>query len=92
MKYMITWSAGNATYVGAIQKFLATGGAPPANVKMLGRYHSLAASSSGFILAETSDPKGIFTWMADWMDVVSFNVVPVIEDAEAAPILQAAKR
>jgi hypothetical protein len=92
MKYMITWSAPNATYVAAIQRFLKTGGMPPANVKMLGRYHALTASSSGFILAETSDPKGIYTWMADWMDTVSFDVVPVVEDADAAPILQAVKR
>src|SRR5262245_17229230 len=83
MKYVITWSAPNATYVPAIKKFMATGGMPPAGVKMVSRYHALSGSSSGFIVAEASDPKGIYTWLADWMDTVSFNVVPVVEDAEA---------
>jgi uncharacterized protein DUF3303 len=92
MKYVITWSAPTATYVPAIKKFLANGGLPPAGVKMLGRYHALAGSSSGFILAETSDHKAIFTWLAEWMDTVSFDVTPVVEDADAAPILQAVKR
>ena len=86
MKYMITWSLDNPTYVAAIQRFLKTGAPPPAGVKMLGRYHSLAASSSGFILAESQDPKAIYAWVADWTDVVAFEVVPVIEDAEACQL------
>lgn len=92
MKYMITWSLPNPTYVAAIKKFLATGAMPPAGVKMLGRYHSVAGSASGFILAETSDHKALYTWLADWMDTCSFEVTPVVEDADAAPILQAVKR
>lgn len=92
MKYVITWSAPTATYVAAIQQFLATGGMPPAGVKLLARYHALTGSSSGFIVAETSDHKALYTWLADWMHTVSFEVTPVVEDADAAPVLQAVKR
>jgi Protein of unknown function (DUF3303) len=35
----------------------------------------------GFIVAESTDAKGIYTWLADWMEVCSFDVVPVVEDA-----------
>ena len=92
MKYVITWSVPTVNYVATMQKFLATGAPAPAGVKMLGRYHGLAGSNSGFIVAESSDVKAIYTWLADWMHLMTFDVVPVVEDAEAAPILQAVKR
>lgn len=92
MKYVITWSVPTANYVATMNKFLATGGMPPVGVKMLGRYHALEGSASGFIIAESADPKGVYTWLADWMDIVSFEVTPVVEDADAVTILQGVKR
>ena len=92
MKFVITWSVATENYKGAIERFLGTGALPPAGVKMLGRYHGLEGSTHGFIVAESADAKGIYTWLADWMDLCSFQVVPVVEDAEAAQMLQAVKR
>jgi hypothetical protein len=92
MKYVVTWSAPIPTYATAIGKFLATGGNPPASVKLLGRYHKLAGSSSGFILCETSDPKGLYAWCAEWTHLIEMDIEPVIEDADAAPLLQAVQR
>jgi hypothetical protein len=92
MKYMLTWSAPTPTYATAINKFVSTGGNPPSGVKLLGRYHALSGSASGFILAESSDPKGIYAWSAEWAHLIDLQIVPVIEDAEAAPILQGIKR
>jgi len=91
MKFIITWSVETAGYPSAISRFLETGAPAPAGVKLVGRWHSLEGSSKGFILAEASDPKGIYLWMAQWADVVSFTVTPVVEDAEAAQILQSVR-
>jgi uncharacterized protein DUF3303 len=88
MKYVITWSVSNENYKAAIKKFLDTGALPPAGVKLVGRYHGLEGSNHGFIVAETGDAKGIYTWLADWMSLVNFQVTPVVEDAEAAALLQ----
>jgi hypothetical protein len=37
-----------------------------------------------FQLMETSDPALLEQWMARWSDLVAFEVVPVIDSAEAA--------
>ncbi len=37
-----------------------------------------------FQLMETSDPRLIDEWIAQWSDIVEFEVVPVITSAEAA--------
>jgi len=50
------------------------------------------AEPCGFIIAESADAKGIYTWLADWMDVCGFEDVPVGEDADAAAIRQSVKR
>jgi Domain of unknown function (DUF3303) len=47
--------------------------------------------SDAFILAETDDPKGIYRWVTGWADLIEFDVVPVIDDEEAAAILQELK-
>jgi len=92
MKYVITWSVPTEKYVATMTKFLAGGAPPPTGVKMIGRYHGLAGSNSGFIVAETNDLRTIYGWLADWMHLMTFSVVPVVEDAEAAAILSAVKR
>ena len=89
MKYVITWTVSD--YNAAMKKFLDTGAVPPAGVKLLARYHGLAGSTRGYIIAETADAKGIYTWLADWMEVCSFEVEPVVEDADAAQIQGARK-
>ena len=88
MKYAITWSLASENYKAAIKRFLDTGAQPPAGVKMLGRYHALTGSGAGFIVAEAASPQGIYSWIADWMDICSFTVTPVVEDADAAQWLQ----
>lgn len=89
MKYVITWSLSNENYKSGIKKFLDTGALPPAGVKLLGRYHGLQGSARGFIVAESADPKGIYSWLSDWMELCAFEVIPVVDDGEAAQLLGA---
>ena len=91
MKYMLTWFVPPHHYEAGISRFLKTGGPPPAGVKLHGRWHSLAGQS-GFILAESSDPKAIYAWSAQWADVIKLTVTPVLEDADASGVLQGLRK
>lgn len=71
----------------AIKKFLETGGTPPKNIKMLGRWHGM--NREGFAISESDDPKAMFEWYAQWSNVMEITVTPCVEDAEAGPILAA---
>ena len=55
MLFIVSWSISSANRNSAIERFLKTGGAPPAGVKMLGRWHAVGGAS-GFGVAEASDP------------------------------------
>jgi Domain of unknown function (DUF3303) len=90
MKYMISVPLDSPTFKERVARFLETGGKPPEGVKMIGRWHALSGSEA-FILAETDDPKGIYRWVTGWADLIEFDVVPVIDDDEAAAILQELK-
>ena len=92
MKFAITWTIHSEAYDRAITRFLDTGAPPPEGVKVLGRWHALNGSSSGYIIAETSDVKAVYRWIAQWNDVCAFTVMPVIEDADAAEILKSTQR
>jgi len=46
-----------------------------------------------FAVSEATDAKALYTWFAEWADLLELTVTPCVEDAEAGPILAAlAKR
>lgn len=85
MKFMVAWSINPSEQKEATARFLETGGAPPAGVKMLGRWHG---AGLGYVLAETNDVKAIYEWTGRWTDLLRFSVTPVMEDAEAAEVMK----
>ena len=85
MKFIVSWTLPQATYNTAVDRFLKSGGTPPAGVNMTGRWHG--ANSAGFAIAETNDPKALYTWAAQWMDVIPIDVTPCLEDADAGEVL-----
>ncbi|HLE69734.1 MAG TPA: DUF3303 family protein [Vicinamibacteria bacterium] len=90
MKYMVSFPLDSATFKERVKRFLETGGAPPDGVTMLRRWHALGGSEA-FVLAETDDPKGIYRWISLWADLIEFDVVPVLNDQDAAANLQELK-
>ena len=68
-------------------RFLETGGLPPEGVTMLGRWHALGADQV-FVLAESDDPVAVYRWAAMWADLLEIEMIPVIDDADAAGVLQ----
>ena len=90
MKFIVTWKLPNTSVVDTEARFLKTGGPPPSGVKMLGRWHGM--SGGGVAIAETSDPKALYTWMAHWNDLLELSVSPCLEDDEAGEVMSAIKR
>jgi hypothetical protein len=87
MKYMISWMLPMGhEYHTARDRFLKTGGLPPAGVTMVGRWHGM--NRRGFAIAESTDGKALYAWMAQWADVLEIDVTPCLEDAEAGAVLQ----
>jgi hypothetical protein len=90
MKYMVVYTIVPGTFQAAVDRFLKTGGLPPAPAKMLGRWHGLG--SQGFALVQSKDPSAVYQWVAQWADVLDMKVTAVLEDAPAARALKANRR
>jgi hypothetical protein len=90
MKFIITWSIPKSSVVAAEARFLQTGAQPPASVKMIGRWHGIGGR--GVIIAETDNAKHLFSWLAEWNDLLEFEATPCLEDGDAGQVLSAVKR
>jgi hypothetical protein len=86
MKYISTWSAKPGLLREAAERFLAGEAQPPKGVTLLGRWHSVDCSG-GFTLSESKNPAAIYEYAAAWSELLDIHIEPVIEDAEAGPIL-----
>jgi len=86
MKFMVTYSFEPPAFQAATKRFAETQGPPPSGITMLGRWHA-AGGHKGFTVAETSDAKALYAWILSWADLLSFDAVPVLEDAEVGEVL-----
>lgn len=87
MKFLVSWSLPQATFRPAVARFLQGGGATPAGVKLIGRWHGM--SGFGFAVVETSDAKALYAWIAEWAEFLPMQTTPVLEDADAGAVLAA---
>lgn len=85
MRYIVSWTLPQGTFNAAVTRFLETGGAPPKGVELVGRWHGM--SGQGFAITESNDPKAMFQFQAQWADVLTMNVTPCLEDADAGAVL-----
>lgn len=88
MKFITTYELGPDHRTSATERFLGGGAPPPAGVVMHGRWHDVNMRR-GFLLCEADDASALAAWTAEWADLLVFEVIPVIEDAEAAAVLSA---
>ena len=82
MKFMVTWKVAPEDFPKAAERFLSTGSPMPQGVSMLGRWHA-PGSTRGFLLVETDDLTALAGHAAEWSDVLSAEVTPVLDDVEA---------
>ena len=86
MKFIVEYSFGPSTYIAGTKRFAETQGPPPGGIILHGRWHA-AGGHKGFTLAETDDAKALYAWVVGWADLLSFEVTPVLDDAEVAEVL-----
>jgi hypothetical protein len=87
MLFIVRWTIPQVARKAAIQRFIETGGAPPAWVKMLARYHS-ADGEFGFAIAESDDAQALTRWTLAWNDLLPMDVRPAVNDEGLGAVLQ----
>jgi hypothetical protein len=89
MKYIcyFNWEPNTAQQSEAIRRFKATGGQPPAGASLLGRWIR-ADFMGGVCLLESNDPKALTEFSLMWSDVMTLQIIPIIEDAEFVQVLE----
>ena len=86
MKFMTTWAVRPGQISEAARRFISGKATPPAGITTLGRWHK-ADVSGGFTLSETDDAAAIYAFSADWAPYLEIHTSPVVEDADAGPVL-----
>ena len=86
MHFMTIWTFSPENRDTAVARFMETGAPPPDGVTMLSRWHDVAGGR-GFAIAEADDPVAIAKWTRQWADLLSFEIVPVINDEQIAAVL-----
>ena len=86
MLFMVIWTFKPSAAEDAIARFSETGGLPPDGVTMVSRYHVIGGNR-GFAVAESDDPIAMGSWTRQWNDLLSFEVIPVVDDAGIQQIL-----
>lgn len=87
MKFISTWTLPTGeSYRTAVAQFLKDGGVPPTGVTMIGRWHG--TNGKGFMIAESDDPKAVFTYFAQWQEFMNIESTMALDDADAATVLK----
>ena len=86
MNFMVVWTFKPDHSKYAIARFQETGGMPPPGVNMIARWHDVAGGR-GFAITETDDPIAVSKWCHDWTDLLSFEVIPVLNDEQLGQVL-----
>jgi hypothetical protein len=86
MHLMVIWTIKPENSKAAIQRFTETGAPPPEGVSMLSRWHDVSGGR-GFSIAEADDAAAVSKWCHQWSDLLSFEIIPVLDDQQLAGVL-----
>jgi hypothetical protein len=88
MKFIVQWNGQPSAQQSSMERFMKTGGLPPENVTMLGRWHAIGAFH-GFAIIETTDTGALAAWVTQWADLLSFTIAPALSDEELGAVMAA---
>src|ERR1700756_91796 len=91
MKFIIQWKGEPAMQQAAIERFIKTGGQPPDNITMLGRWHA-AGEFRGVAIVEAADASAVAAMTVQWGDIFTFTTAPALTDEELGAVLAAQQR
>ncbi len=86
MIYMTLYTFRPENRAAAVARFVATGGAPPAGVKLLSRWHDVG-QCRGYSICESDDPVAMALWSYRWNDLMTIEVFPVINDEQLGKVI-----
>lgn len=86
MHFHITYSIAVEHRDNAEARFKDTGALPPEGVSLVARWHD-AGGRRGFMVVEASDMALVARYMRDWTDLITFEIVPVIDDEQLSQIM-----
>ncbi|MEN5035381.1 DUF3303 domain-containing protein [Pseudomonas sp. TWI929] len=89
MLFIIHWTITPENRNAVLARFAKTGGAPPADVKLHGRWYAVG-QLLGFAVAESDRLDPVLQWSLEWSDLMHMHVYPAMVDEQAAPLLLAA--
>jgi len=82
MKFMVSWKITPGHHKAAAEGFLKSGATAPEGLKLVGRWHA-PGSGYGWALLEGQDLTAIAQHIAEWANLLEFQITPVLEDEEA---------
>ena len=91
MLFVTTYRIRSEVRDAAIDRFLKSGGQPPAGVQMIGRWHDIAGRT-GLSVVEASDATLLAKWALEWTDLMDLETRSVINDEQAGPLLAASRK
>jgi hypothetical protein len=77
---MIVWKIRPGAYKPAVESFLYGGGAVPAGIKTVGRWHT-PGSTLGWHLVEGNNLAAVTQHVAEWGSLLELETYAVVEDA-----------
>ena len=83
---MLTWKIYPGCHKPAGEVFINSGAPMPEGLKLLGRWHA-PGSGYGWLLVEGEDTTALAQHVAEWSELLDFQVTPVIEDVAAGEAL-----
>ena len=86
MRLILTYTIRAKERDEAISRFKAAGSQLPKGAKLLSRW-TAADLSGGFDLLDCEDVKALAEFSLMWSDLMELKIVPVIEDADLAEVL-----
>ncbi|MEM5331443.1 DUF3303 family protein [Paraburkholderia sp. JHI2823] len=88
MKFIVQWQGQPAAQQAAIERFMQSGGRPPENVTLLGRWHAVG-ELKGVAIVEVNDTTALGELMLEWGDLFTMSATPAATDEELGAILAA---
>jgi hypothetical protein len=86
MKFISTYTLRPGCLPAAAARFLKGDAAPPAGIKLLGRWHKCDLTG-GVSLWESDDAAAMHAFALSWAEVLEMSTHPVVEDAEVGAAL-----
>ncbi len=88
MQFVVHYTFTPEARSGAQARFAETGAPPPEGVTMTGRWHC-AHGREGFLVCESDDAAALAAWIQQWSDLLTFRVLPVVDDQTLAQVIGA---